>query len=592
MAHELPLLVDLAVALLAAFVGGLIARMLKLPAMVGYLVGGVAIGPFTPGYVGNLETVQQLAELGIIFLMFGIGIHFSIRDLWEVRRIAIPGALLQIGILTLIVVLLSPLFGWSLTSSVLMGLALSIASTVVMLRAFMDQGLLNTPQGKIAVGWLVLEDLVTVLILVLLPTLTANQHEPFWQTAGMAVLKASAFAAAMILVGTRVIPWALTRLAFAQSRELFMTGIVLLTVGTALCASAFFGVSLALGAFLAGVVVSESSLSHQVNADTLPFRDLFAVLFFVSVGMLVNPLSLWQQIGATLAVSALIILGKFVVNTLITGLLARSAHTALVLAAGRSQIGEFSFLLGSLGVSLKLLTEAQYSLLLAGAMASILVNPFLARFLPSLEQAIRRVPFLFSLLEGKTRVPSLQTDELHDHVIVVGYGRVGQHIVRVLGHLGCPRLVVELDLHRVEELDQQGVPTLYGDAANSEILSHTHVEQARAVVITVPDETSAAIIVTTIRQRTTTVPIIVRAATQTGLHELFARGASAVTHPELEGGLNVVRQTLLYLGFNLVNIDHYTDAVRHDHYDLSVSTLEESRALDQLRAPPPSTKGR
>ncbi|PZW34402.1 Kef-type potassium/proton antiporter (CPA2 family) [Thermosporothrix hazakensis] len=584
MIHDLPLLLNIVMALIVALIGAHIARLLKLPTMVGYLLGGVAIGPFTPGYVGDLSMIQQLAELGIIFLMFGVGLHFSLSDLWAVRRIAIPGALLQIGILTLVVVGISPLMGWSTQAGILIGLALSIASTVVMLRNMMDEGLLNTPHGKVAVGWLVLEDLITVLVLVLLPTMTSRSTEPLWQTVGLAMVKALVFAAIMLVAGTRLIPWLLNKLALVQSRELFIVAIVVLTIGTALAASQFFGVSLALGAFLAGVVVSESSLSYQVEAEISPFRELFTVVFFVSVGMQVNPLHLLNSLGGVLLITALILLGKFLITLVLTAILARSAKTSLVLAAGRSQIGEFSFLLGSMGVSLGVLTQEHYSLLLAGAMISIMVNPFLFRLMPWLERQLQRVPFLWSLLEGKQRVPELEPELLKEHVVVIGYGRVGEHIVRVLGYLRLPRLVVDMDLRVVQALEQHGVPALYGDAASSEILKHAHVERARAVVVTVPDEISAQLIVQAVRERAAEVPIVVRAATQGGIQDLFARGASAVIHPELEGGLNITRQTLLYLGCQRDDIQTYTDAIRQDRYDLSLSTPAEKQALEQLKA--------
>src|SRR2546428_1556655 len=302
--HELPILINITIALGVAFVGGLLAQRLKLPPLVGYLLAGVAIGPFTPGFVGDLSTIRQLAELGIIFLLFGVGLHFSLKDLWAVRDLALPGVLLQLVLTTLLGVLLTRLWGWSLTGGVLLGLSIAIASTVVLLRNLMDQGLLNTTHGQAVVGWLVLEDLVTVLILMLLPVLSPENSGAIWQTAGLALLKAIAFAALMLIAGTRLIPWFLLRVAHLHSRELFIVAIVVITLGTALGAATFFEVSLALGAFLAGVVLSESSLSHQVGAEMLPFRETFAVLFFVSVGMLINPLDLFTHAGEVLALTA------------------------------------------------------------------------------------------------------------------------------------------------------------------------------------------------------------------------------------------------------------------------------------------------
>ena len=585
MQHELPILVNITVALLAAFVGGSLARRLKLPSMVGYMLAGVAIGPFTPGFIGDLSTIQQLAELGVIFLLFDVGLHFSLRDLWAVRDTVISGALIQIVVITGLGLLLAHLWGWSLAAGILLGLAITIASTVVMIRNLMDQGLLNTSHGQVAVGWLVLEDLIAVLILVLLPALFTNTHEPLWQTAGLALLKAAAFAVLMLVVGTRIIPWFLRRLAHLRSRELFIVAIVVITVGTAIGASYVFGVSLALGAFLAGVVVSESALSHQVGAEMVPFRETFAVLFFVSVGMLVNPLYLFSHAWEVFLLIMVIVLGKFVLTVMQGMLFPRPARTALILAAGRSQIGEFSFILGASGVALGLLKEEQYSLLLAGALLSITLNPFLFRVLPWVEAHLRKLPAFWSLLDRHGPVQEPVAESLRDHVVVIGCGRVGKHIVDVLGHLGIPRLVVELDIGRVTELEGQGVSTLYGDAANSDILTHVHLKQARAVVVTLPDEAATATVVATIHADAPHLPIVARATTQEGVRRLLVLGAQNVIYPELEGGLEIMRETLTRLGYSESDIQEYTDAVRRDHYDLSISTEAEQHALEHMGVP-------
>lgn len=582
--HEYPILVNIAVALLAAFVGGLIARRLKMPTIVGYLLAGVIISPFTPGFNGDLSIIQQLAELGIIFLLFGVGLHFSLRDLWTVRDTAIPGALLQMVLATALCFLLTRLWGWSLAAGVILGLAISIASTVVLLRGLMDQGLLNTSHGRVAVGWLVLEDLATVLILVLLPTLFTNTPEPLWQTTGLALLKAGAFAVLMLFAGTRLIPWFLLRIARLRSRELFIVAVVVITVGIAVGASSFFGVSLALGAFLSGVVVSESALSHQVGAEVLPFRETFSVLFFVSVGMLVNPLYLLNHIGEVLSLTALIVLGKSLITVLLGLFFPRPARTVLVIAAGLSQIGEFSFLLGQAGVTLGILTREQYSLLLASALLSIILNPFLFRALPWIEARLRTLPVFWSLLDRHGPSPEPEVEALEDHVVVIGCGRVGQHLVDVLGRLGVPRLVIELDIGRIAELERQGVPTLYGDAANSDILAHVRLEQARAVVVTLPDEAAAASTIASVRAVVPQVPLIARAVTQEGVRRLLALGATQVIYPELEGGLEMMQQTLVRLGYAGSDIQEYMDVVRRDHYDLSISTFAEQQALSQMRA--------
>lgn len=580
--HEVTLLVNIAVALVVAFFGGLIARRIGLPTIVGYLLAGIAIGPFTPGFVGDVETISQLAELGVIFLMFGVGLHFSFSDLWKVRDIAIPGALGQMALATLLAFGLSQLWGWSTSAGLVLGLAISIASTVVLLRGLMDNGLLNTPHGQAAVGWLVLEDLATVLILVLMPALARTSGAFDWQNLGLTLLKAAAFVLLVLFVGARLIPWLLLRIAHTRSRELFILAILAIALGTALGAAELFGVSLALGAFVAGAVVSESPLSHQVGADVLPFREAFSVLFFVSIGMLVDPSYLLDNIGPILALTGLIVIGKSVVTTLLGFLFPRPARTALVVAAGLSQIGEFSFIVGQAGVSLGLLDQDQYSLILAGALLSITINPLMFRLINPVEKWLHRFPTLWKLLDRHGPAPVPLEESIASHVVIVGHGRVGRHIVNVLGQLTIPHLVIEADAERVEELDRRGVSSLFGDAANSEVLTHAGLSRARALVVTLPDEAASELVVAAARELAPELPIIARTATEEGVKRLAQLGAQHVIHPELEGGLEIVRHTLLQLGFPLREVYQYADTVRHDHYNVQVNTAEEHRLLHDL----------
>ena len=580
--HEVTLLVNIAVALVVAFFGGLIARRIGLPTIVGYLLAGIAIGPFTPGFVGDVETISQLAELGVIFLMFGVGLHFSFSDLWKVRDIAIPGALGQMALATLLAFGLSQLWGWSTSAGLVLGLAISIASTVVLLRGLMDNGLLNTPHGQAAVGWLVLEDLATVLILVLMPALARTSGAFDWQNLGLTLLKAAAFVLLVLFVGARLIPWLLLRIARTRSRELFILAILAIALGTALGAAELFGVSLALGAFVAGAVVSESPLSHQVGADVLPFREAFSVLFFVSIGMLVDPSYLLDNIGPILALTGLIVIGKSVVTTLLGFLFPRPARTALVVAAGLSQIGEFSFIVGQAGVSLGLLDQDQYSLILAGALLSITINPLMFRLINPVEKWLHRFPTLWKLLDRHGPAPVPLEESIASHVVIVGHGRVGRHIVNVLGQLRIPHLVIEADAERVEELDRRGVSSLFGDAANSEVLTHAGLSRARALVVTLPDEAASELVVAAARELAPELPIIARTATEEGVKRLAQLGAQHVIHPELEGGLEIVRHTLLQLGFPLREVYQYADTVRHDHYNVQVNTAEEHRLLHDL----------
>lgn len=583
--HDFPLLINIGVALVAAFIGGLFARRLGLPTIVGYLLAGVVIGPFTPGFVGDIETISQLAELGVIFLMFGVGLHFSFEDLWRVRDIAIPGAIGQMLIATILGVGLSQLWGWTLPAGIVLGLSISIASTVVLLRGLMDNSLLNTPHGQAAVGWLIMEDLATVLILVLMPSIAAAEGGMDWKTLGLTLVKAAGFVIIVLLVGTRLIPWLLNLIANTRSRELFILAILAVALGTALGAAELFGVSLALGAFVAGAVISESPLSHQVGADVLPFREAFAVLFFVSIGMLVNPGYLIQNLGMVIAITLLIIIGKLVITLFLGLFIRRSAMTILVTAVGLSQIGEFSFMLGQAGVSLNILTGDQYSLILVGAILSITANPFMFRSIPYLERRLQRLPAIWNRLNLHRPAPPLAETDLEKHVVIVGYGRVGKHMVRVLEYLQVPHLVIEADVERVEELNQRGTKTLYGDAANSEVIAHAGLERAGALVVSTPDDTSNEMIVAAARQLAPDLPIIARATSATAVLRLSERGANDVIQPALEGGLEIVSHTLLELGFAPGKVYEYTNAVRADHYDMQLNTNEEHRRLrDMLNA--------
>jgi CPA2 family monovalent cation:H+ antiporter-2 len=582
MMHEATLLIDIAVALVAAFIGGVLARRIGLPTIVGYLLAGIVIGPFTPGFVGDLDTISQLAELGVIFLMFGVGLHFSLKDLWRVRSIAIPGALGQMGMATLLGFGISRFWEWTPGAGIVLGFAISIASTVVLLRGLMDNGLLNTSHGQVAVGWLVLEDLATVLILVLMPTLVNTSDGFNWGQLGFTLLKAAGFVVIVLFAGTRLIPWILMRIVHTRSRELFILAVLAIALGIALGAAEIFGISLALGAFLAGVVVSESPLSHQVGADIVPFREAFAVLFFVSIGMLVNPGYLAGNIGPILILTALIVLGKPIITFLMGLVFPWPARTTLVVAASLSQIGEFSFILGQAGIALGLLDQSQYSLILAGAILSITVNPLMIRTIEPAEHLLQKSPRIWKLL-NRQGPPIPQVEEsIKDHVVIVGYGRVGHHIVDLLGELGISHLVVEADAERSVELNQRGIPTLLGEAANSEVLTHAGLSHARALVVTGPDEDANALIVTAARDLASKLPIIARASSEEGTKHLSQLGAQDVIHPELEGGLEIIRHTLLQLGFPLQEIFRYTDAVRHDHYDLHINTEEEHRLLHDL----------
>lgn len=581
--HELPLLFNITIALVAAFFGGIFARRVGLPSIVGYLLAGIVIGPFTPGFVGDIETIHQLAEMGVIFLMFGVGLHFSFQDLWRVRDIAVPGALLQTGISTLLGFGLSQLWGWEPVSGIVMGLAISVASTVVLLRGLMDNKLLNTSHGQAAVGWLVMEDILSVLILVLMPTLAINGGGFDWRNLVFTLLKAGAFAAIMFFIGMRLFPWLLNQIAHTRSRELFILAILAITLGTAMGAAELFGVSLALGAFVAGAIISQSHLSHQVGADVFPFREAFSVLFFVSVGMLVNPIFLWENLGHVGTLTLLVIVGKFVITMLLGLVIPHPAKTFLVIAVGLSQIGEFSFILGQGGVRLGLMSGDQYSLILAGSLISISVNPLMYRLMPNLGNLLLNLPIYRKKAQRNNQAQPIQPEEdMKNHVVIIGYGRIGRHLVDVLQSVNVPVLVIETDPERIELLNERKTATLYGDAANSEVITHAGLKNARALVITVPDETATAMVVTGTKIINPKLPIIARAGTQEGVHHLSKLGAQHIVHPELEGSLEMVHHTLLQLGFPLREVHEYAEAVRRDRYDLVINSNAEHRSLHDM----------
>lgn len=580
---DLPLLINIAVALAYALAGGLLARWIGLPAIVGYLLAGIALGPFTPGFHGDEHAIHQLAELGVMLLMFGIGMHFSFKDLWRVRDIAIPGALLQMGISTLLGYVLMRAFGATTEAAIVVGAAISVASTVVLLRGLMDNGLLDTLHGRVAVGWLVLEDLGTVVLLVLLPLLATAGGDSAWTEPLWTVGKALFFVVLMLTAGPRILPPIMALVVRTGSRELFILVALTAAVGTALAGGTIFGVSLALGAFLAGVLIAESPFSHQVNAELMPFREAFAVLFFVSVGMLVNPIYVVTHWTQVLALSALIIAGKGILTVAMGALFPYPARTLIVVAAGLGQIGEFSFILGQGGLTLGLIDTDQYSLILASALVSITLNPLLFHAIDPVERLLRRSPAIWRTLNWTKEHVEPPREGMTGHVVIVGCGRVGRHIAEALGRLQIPRLVVEADPARLKKLRELGVPVLYGDAGSSEILDHAWLENARALVITLPDDAAALAVAITGRRRASDLRIVARASTWDGAKRLQKAGVNDVVRPELEGGVEIVRRTLLDLDLPVRDVQRYTELIRREGMDETKRpSAEQARVLDHL----------
>ena len=504
MPHDVPLITTIAAALGLALIMGFVAARLKLPALVGYLIAGIIIGPATPGFVADVELSNQLAEIGVMLLMFGVGLHFSLDDLLAVRRIALPGAIVQIAVATLLGIGVTALWGWSLAAGVVFGLALSVASTVVLLRALEDRGVLESVNGRIAVGWLVVEDLVMVLVLVLLPPLSVwlggNSAVPAEGTGDQSLLttlvltlgRVSVFIALMLVVGRRLFPWLLWQIARTGSRELFTLCVIAAAVGIAYGSAELFGVSFALGAFFAGMVMRESPLSYRAAEESLPLRDAFSVLFFVSVGMLFDPNVMINQPLKLLEVVAIIVFGKSLAAFFLVLLFRYPLNTALTVSASLAQIGEFSFILASLGVSLGLLPTEGQSLILAGAIISIALNPLVFRAIDPAQVWIRARSKLAQTLERPDDplavLPmTVDLNRLTGQVVLVGYGRVGRRIGEALTANGISFVVAEENREIVEKLRESGVPAVSGDASEPTVLIQAHIHRARMLVIATPD---------------------------------------------------------------------------------------------------------
>lgn len=501
MPHHVPLIATIAVGLAVAFVLGFVAVRMKMPAIIGYLVAGIVVGPFTPGFVADTGLAAQLAEIGVILLMFGVGMHFSLADLRAVRAIAVPGAVVQILVATALGAALAAFWGWPLVSGVVFGLALSVASTVVMLKALEQQGLLDSVNGRIAVGWLIVEDVAMVVALVILPVIavssgSAGDSTPveWWQLGrdlGIALLKIVVFFLVIHYVGVRFLPWLFAQVAQTGSRELITLFVIGAALGIAYGSAIVFDISFALGAFFAGVVINESKLTSCIAAEAVPLQNAFSVLFFVSVGMLFDPTIVLDRPLQVAGVILIIIAGKSFAARLIVLAFRYPLRTALTVSASLAQIGEFSFILAALGVSLKILPPEAQGLVLAGALFSITLNPLVFRTVGPVERAAQSIQFLTRWLARLARVDAALGDapigELRNHVVLVGYGRVGREIGKALVRSGVPFVVIELNRDYVEQLRDDGIVAIHGDASSEPILDRVSLPTARMLVVATPD---------------------------------------------------------------------------------------------------------
>ena len=533
---------------------GALAHRLRLPPIVGYLLAGVLIGPATPGFVADQTLASELAEIGVILLMFGVGLHFSLEDLLSVKSIAVPGAIVQIVCATLLGMGLAHWLGWTKSAGLVFGLALSVASTVVLLRALQERRLVETERGRIAVGWLIVEDLVMVLTLVLLPAFVSALGGKGGGTTGftgvataaaLTIAKVVAFVAIMLIVGKRLIPWVLHYMAHTGSRELFRLAVFVIALGAAFAAAELFGVSFALGAFFAGMILSESPLSQRAAEETLPLRDAFAVIFFVSVGMLFRPAILVEDPLAVLATLAIILLGKSLAAFAIIRLFGYPASTALLVSVSLAQIGEFSFILAGLGVELGLLSERGRNLILAGAIFSIVINPLLFAGLELLQARREKAraeadPAYVEKEEGPSR-EEIRSTALSDHVVLVGHGRVGSVISEGLAEKNMPLLVIETVEDRLAELRERGIETIAGNAADPEVIGAANIGNARCLLVAIPDAFEAGQVVEQARALNPKLSIIARAHSEAELLHLKKHGASIVIVGEHEIGRAMVQ---------------------------------------------------
>ncbi|MCB1947611.1 YbaL family putative K(+) efflux transporter [Nitrosomonas sp.] len=524
MEHSLVLITTIAAGFGLALLLGFIAEKLKVPALVGYLLAGIAIGPYTPGYVADTQIASELAEIGVMLLMFGVGLHFSLSDLLAVKRIAVPGAIVQMTVATVLGMMLASSWGWDMPAGLVLGLSLSCASTVVLLKALESRGLLETMNGRIAVGWLIVEDLVTVLILVLLPSFAhllgdtgefSDTAVPLWQTVAYTLLQVSIFIALMLIVGRRLLPWLLWHVAETGSRELFTLAVVAFAISIAYGAAELFGVSFALGAFFAGMVMRESKFSHRAAEESLPLRDAFAVLFFVSVGMLFDPYVLIEKPMHVLGVAAIIIVGKSIAALFLVLVFRYPLSTALTVAASLGQIGEFSFILAGLGLSLNLFPAEGMSLVLAGALISIAFNPIAFAVIAPVSRWITRYSELARRLATRddpyAELPmSTERKYLEGQVVVVGYGQVGKRITRALSQRDIPYIVVDQIRERVQDLRNQKLAAVSGDASEPFVLIQAHIAEAAMLVIAVPDPFNVRQMIKTARTLNPDIEVVIR----------------------------------------------------------------------------------
>jgi len=566
--HEIPLITTIALALSAALLFGLIARRLKLSPIVGYLIAGVLIGPYTPGVVGDAKIASELAEIGVILLMFGVGLHFSLKDLLAVRSLAIPGALAQSTAATLACMGLAVAIGWSWQSGLILGIAVSVASTVVMLRALLDHGIVETAEGHTAIGWLVVQDIVTVLVLVLVPAVAvAGGTSNIGHTVAIAVGKLALLIGIMLLGGARFVPWLLLRVARLRSAELFTLAVLVTAICVATVSYVAFGASMALGAFLGGMVVGQSKVSDQAGADVLPMRNVFAVLFFVSVGMLFDWRAVIAMPGLLIGVLGIILLVTPLLAFFIVILSGHAVKTAVTLAAGLAQIGEFSFIVAEMAKSLGLMPASGHDVVVGAAIISISLNPLVFRWVLALEPMISKLSWVATRSEklgARANVVTIKRMQQDPGAIVVGYGPVGQTVTRLLAEFEINPIILETNVDVVLELQQRGKQALFGDASRPEILRSARLDAAAYLIVTVPHADISLRIIQAAREVAPLVRIITRAEYINQAEAFVQAGAAIIRYDEAESAAALAEALLQDIDVPAERIDAIVGKIRNE----------------------------
>jgi CPA2 family monovalent cation:H+ antiporter-2 len=578
--HEIPLITTIALALSAALLFGLIARRLGLSPIVGYLIAGVLIGPYTPGVVGDAKIASELAEIGVILLMFGVGLHFSLKDLLAVRSLAIPGALAQSTAATLACMGLAVAIGWSWQSGLILGIAVSVASTVVMLRALLDHGIVETAEGHTAIGWLVVQDIIAVLVLVLVPAVAAaGGASNIGHTVAIAVGKLALLVAIMMLAGARFVPWLLLRVARLRSAELFTLAVLVMAICVATVSYVAFGASMALGAFLGGMVVGQSKVSDQAAADVLPMRNVFAVLFFVSVGMLFDWRTVIAVPGLLIGVLGVILLVTPLLAFFIVILTGHAVKTALTLAAGLAQIGEFSFIVAEMGKSLGFVPGSGHNVVVGAAIISISLNPLVFRSVLALEPRLSKLSWIATRSEklgARANVIAAKRMQEDPGAIVVGYGPVGQTVTRLLAEFEINPVILETNVDVVLELHQRGKQALFGDARRPEILRAARLDAAAYLIVTVPHAEISLRIIQAAREVAPLVRIITRAEYINQSEAFVQAGAAIIRYDEAESAAALAEALLQDIDVPAERIDAIVSKIRNELAPARRSLTNES----------------